>query len=143
MRLGPQRQAVSRVQAEVSVMLRILLVRFALVMALPVLATGCESNNQGRLEGTHWVSQSASFKGSVVPAGTLKLSFYKDGTLCYRVGRQTYNGKYSLGMGDTVVFNLDRDLAGYKTHHEKCVVVEDRLTVTDGDGTKINFTKTK
>ena len=67
----------------------------------------------------------------------------KKGGLVYRAGTQTFNGTYTLGMGDGVTFNLTRELAGRKTHYEQCVIVEDRLTVSDSDGTKINFSKTR
>lgn len=114
--------------------------RCVLIVALPLVVV-CESNNKVKIEGTHLVSQSSSFKGQSVPAGTLKLSFYKDGGLSYQAGPLTFNGKYTLGMGDTIVFHLDKALGGSKTHHQKCVIVEDRLTVTDSDGTKMHFTR--
>src|SRR5262245_22161048 len=114
--------------------------RIFMIVSLP-LVCGCDSNNKGKIEGTHWVSQSTSFQGKVVSGGTLKLSFYKHGTMSYKAGSLSFEGKYTLGMGDTVVFHLNKELAGRKTHHEKCIIVEDRLTVIDRDGTKINFTK--
>lgn len=126
----------------VGVMRSLNISRIGLVLAVLFLA-GCDSNNKGKIEGTHWVSQASTFKGRSVPAGTLKLSFYKDGGLSYQAGPLTFNGKYTLGMGDTIIFHLDKELAGNKTHHQKCVIVEDRLTVTDGDGTKMNFTRKK
>jgi hypothetical protein len=114
--------------------------RIVLFLAIPFIV-GCSSNNAGKIEGTHWTSQACTFKGKMVPAGFLKLSFYKDGSITYQAGNLTFNGKYTLGMGDSVTFELNRELAGRKTHNQKCVIVEDRLTVSDTDGTKMNFTK--
>ncbi len=104
---------------------------------------GCESNNKGKIEGSEWISQSAKVKGIGVPGGMLKLSFRNNGTLIFKAGPRTMTGKYSLGMGDRITFHLDEMLNGSKTHVEKAVIVDDRLTLTDSDGTKMNFTKCK
>ena len=55
---------------------------------------------------------------------------------------QTYNGTYSLGMGDNVSFNFDQELEGRKTHVEKIRIDGDKLTMTDSDGTQVAFKKT-
>src|SRR5262245_61598552 len=104
------------------------ILRFALIMCI-LLVLGCESNNAGKIEGTSWTSQTSTFRGKSVPGGFLKLRFYKDGGLEYKAGNLTFNGNYTLGMGDSVTFNLTKELAGRKTHVQKCVIVEDRLTV--------------
>ena len=54
---------------------------------------------------------------------------------------QTYSGRYSLGFGDTVTFELDRELAGSKTHVETAIINGDRLTLVDSDGTSLSFVK--
>src|SRR5262245_7602137 len=101
-----------------------------LVLAVVTLVTtGCGSNNKGKIEGTKWISIASTVKGTSVPAGTLKLEFGSDGTLVYNAGPQTFRGTYSLGSGNTITLKLDRELAGSKTHVQKVVIEDDRLTM--------------
>ena len=103
--------------------------------------TGCSSNNKGKIEGTKWSSNAGNVKGQPLPAGALRLEFTSDGKLTYTAGPKTFTGTYSLGGGDTVTFHLNQDLAGRKTHPEKISISGTTLTMTDGDGTSLSFSK--
>jgi hypothetical protein len=114
------------------------LLRLGLVL-LVCAAVGCASNNKGKIEGTMWESESGVVKGQTMPAGALFLSFRKDGGLVYRVGTQSYTGKYSLGFGDFVSLHLDKALPNGQDHTETVVIKGNRLTMTDMDGTSLTF----
>lgn len=102
------------------------------------------SKNKGKIEGTKWSSIASKIKGMDLPAGVLKLDFSKDGKLVYEAGPVKFTGTYTLGKGAQVTFVLDRDLGGKgKTHTEKVVIEDDRLTMTDADGTSMVFEKAK
>jgi hypothetical protein len=101
-----------------------------------------ESNNKGKIEGK-WSSVASKIKDQNIPAGTLKLEFTKDGKLTYETPLGTYTGTYELGAGDKVTLKLDKELAGTKTHEESVVVKDDKLTMTDKDGTAMTFEKVK
>jgi hypothetical protein len=116
------------------------LYRFAFMVAI-LFAFGCSSNNKGKIEGTKWSSMAATVKNQNVPAGALSLEFATDGSVIYNAGPMRYTGKYSLGMGDNVTLNLDQELAGSKKHLEKVKIEGDTLTMIDGDGTKLSFSK--
>ncbi len=116
--------------------------RVAVAVAL-LGATGCNSNNKGKIEGTRWTSQAGVVKGLNVPAGLLELDFRATGGLVYRAGPKTMTGTYSLGWGDTVTLKLDEPLAGRKNHAEKVVVNGDYLTMTDTDGTTMTFERVR
>jgi hypothetical protein len=110
------------------------------VAALVLVSAGC-STNQGKIEGTKWSSQAGIVKGVNLPSGTMSLSFAKDGSLIFKAGPQTYTGKYSLGLGSYVTLNLDRELAGRKVHVEQVSINGNQLTMTDSDGTTLDFNK--
>jgi hypothetical protein len=114
-----------------------------LVLVPLVLAAGCSSKNHGKIEGTSWRSDAATVKGRDFPAGYLQLEFRADGGLVYRAGGRTFTGKYLLGPGNVVTFNLEQDLAGKKIHVETVAVHEDRMKVSDADGTEMTFRKQK
>ena len=97
------------------------------------------SNNRGKIEGTKWSSVRGWVKGLDVPAGTLKLDFAADGRLRYDTPGGVFTGTYSLDSGDTVTFHLDRPLAGARQHAQRVVVNGNRLTVSDSDGTTLDF----
>jgi hypothetical protein len=112
--------------------------RLAVAAAL-LCAVGCNSNNKGKIEGTEWNSLATTLKGQNIPAGTLKLKFGADKSLVYNTPMGTFTGTYSLGSGDTVTLNLDKDLAGSRRHAERVTISGDRLTMTDSDGTAMTF----
>ena len=111
------------------------------VFLLLLFAIGCESKNVGKLEGTRWRSEPSKVKSQHVPEGYLQLEFARDGGLVYRAGGLTFHGTYTLGMGNRVTFHLDKPLAGRKTHSETIEVRHGQITVTDSDGTAMNFRK--
>jgi hypothetical protein len=117
------------------------LVQFAL------LTGGDLSLNRGKIEGTRWSSLAATLtiKGQKqsIPAGALTLAFTRDGKLTYVAGPLTMTGTYALKPGDKVVLKLDRELDGKKEHTESVVIRDDRLTMTDSDGTALTFEKVK
>jgi hypothetical protein len=113
--------------------LRLALLVFVLV------AVGCASKNQGKLEGTRWRSDASTVKGKSYPEGYLKFEFEADGSLVYRAGKDTFAGHYTLGPGNMVTFNFDRPLGGATTHMQKVIVHGDRMAVIDGDGTEMRF----
>ena len=111
------------------------------VLAVLILcAAGCSSNT-GKIEGTKWSSLQGTVKGMRVPQGMLKLEFGKDHKLRYIVGSQTFAGTYALGMGKYVTFNFTRELAGRKSHTETIEIKGAKLTLTDSDGTSLDFMK--
>jgi hypothetical protein len=101
------------------------------------------SNNKGKIEGTKWSSVESEVKGTKLPAGTLKLDFTKDGKLTFQVAAMTLKGTYTLGEGDKVVFTMEQEVSGKKKHEETIVIKDDRLTMTDSDGTTLMFEKVK
>jgi hypothetical protein len=116
----------------------------ARLVLLPLaLAVGCSSNNRGKIEGTNWRSDPVTAKGQTLPDGSLKLNFHTDGTMIYRVGGNTFSGRYLLGPGNTVTFQLDQPLAGRTTHVETVAIAEDRMKVSDADGTEATFRRVK
>lgn len=111
---------------------------FSLVVLVGM--SGC-SKNKGKLEGTSWSNYAGTVKGQRVPHGVIRLEFRTDGSMVYDVMGNVYTGKYSLGMGDSVTWNLNRALGGRKRHVEKCQISGDMLTVSDSDGTSLSFKK--
>lgn len=101
------------------------------------------SNNKGKIEGTKWSSEAATIKGNTIPAGSLTLEFTKDGKVTYTAGPSIFTGTYTLNPGDEVVLKLDQELAGSKKHVEKVVIKDDKLTMSDKDGTSLTFEKVK
>ncbi len=114
------------------------LLRLLVLLAL-AFAVGCSSTNKGKIEGTSWRSDRDTYKGKTFQAGYLKLELQRDGKLVYRIGNQTFAGKYTLGPSDQVIFHLDRELGGSKVHSQKVLVHGDRMAVLDGDGTEMRF----
>ena len=78
-------------------------------------------------------------KGVQLSDGALTLEFKADGGLVYRARNEVFHGTYTLGMGKAVTLNLDRALAGRKSHTETVEVRGDRLFMTDSDGTSLMF----
>jgi hypothetical protein len=115
-------------------------VRWLIVVSL-VFVAGCSSSNKGKIEGTRWCSIPGTIRGQHFKEGALKLEFAADGKMDYRTPRGTFSGTYSLGPGTTVVFNLDRELAGMKNHAEQIKIGGDWMKVTDPDGTEMTFRK--
>jgi len=117
-------------------------------LVLLVFATGCMSENKGKIEGTRWRSIAATIqsKGPVgrsvrVPDGFIELHFHKDGSLFYIIRGKLHSGRYSLGMGHNVTLHLDEPVANLKTHTETVVIKGEILTMTDSDGTELSFKK--
>ncbi len=106
---------------------------FVLVVALGV--TGCESNNKGKIEGTKWSSNPGTFSGVKLASGQILLEFSKDGEVKWSGtdidGVQlVFTGRYTLGMGDIVVIDLDEELGGSLTHAESITISKGELTMT-------------
>ena len=112
--------------------------RFALLLTLLGTA-GCASENKGKIEGKKWRSCTATVKGQSLSDGALHLEFKTDGGLVYRARNQVFRGTYTLGPGKSVILNLDRELAGRKSHTESVEIRGDRLFMTDSDGTSLMF----
>jgi hypothetical protein len=102
-----------------------------------------KSDNAGKIEGTKWSSVEGTVKGQKIPAGSLKLEFAKDGKMVYKAGPSTFTGTYELKAGDKVVFKLEQELAGRKEHEQKIVIKDGKLTISDPDGTTLDFEKVK
>ena len=122
-----------------------------LLLAVPFLA-GCSSNNKGKIEGTKWIPEATTIGETAIPAGAGELDFRSNGGLTGKIvgtkdGKMVelpFEGTYTLGVGDAVMFNLTRELAGRKTLAENIVINGDQLKMTDSDGTKtIPFKKEK
>jgi uncharacterized protein (TIGR03066 family) len=130
--------------------LLILTVMLALAVAIPGgLASGQEdkekdkSNNKGKIEGTKWSSIEATVNGTKIAAGALKMEFGKDGKFVYDIPTGKVSGTYELGDGDKVTLKFEKELAGKKTHVETITLKDNKLTMTDSDGTSLTFEKTK
>jgi hypothetical protein len=115
-------------------------VQLIMIVAL-VCSAGCASSNKGKIEGTKWVSQAATVKGTSIPAGFMRMEFRTDGSMVQQAGPLSITGRYSLGMGDNVTFTLDQEVSGRKTHVEKISISGNVLTMKDSDGTTVSFTK--
>jgi hypothetical protein len=117
--------------------------RLALVAAVVFLA-GCPSNNYGKIEGTKWRSVASTVNGRSVPSGFFHVEFGKDGKVFFHAGNVKATGTYSMDWGgDVVTFNFDREIFGRRTHNESITIDGDKLTMTDLDGTAMNFRKVK
>ena len=104
-----------------------------------LLVSGCSSNNTGKIEGT-WTSLATKIKGMEVTSGRASLQFTKGGKVTFSANGRTWSGTYSLGMGDGVTMNFDRELAGRKSHYETITIKDNILTMTDSVG-KLMFVK--
>ncbi len=111
------------------------------LLAAFALGAGCSSNNEGKIEGTVWSSQSTMVDKQMLPAGALQLEFAKDGAPTYIAGPQTFTGKYTIGSGDYVTFKLNQSLAGRKNHVQRVSIKGDVLTLKDSDGTAVTFNR--
>jgi hypothetical protein len=110
-----------------------------LVVLALVLAAGCSSNNKGKLEKTSWRSEAATIKGRSFPAGAFEVFFRADGSMLYRAESKNITGRYSLEVGDVVIFQLDESVAGRTTLADIIVVEGDKMMMTDPDGTQLQF----
>ena len=123
-------------------MRHVIVLRLTLLLAL-ALTVGCLSENKGKIEGTRWSSLAGTVKArgrSVrVPNGFMELHFHADGSLYYTIRGKIFTGKYSLGMGSSITLYLDEPIANSTVHTETVVIKGDRLTMTDSDGTELNF----
>jgi hypothetical protein len=63
--------------------------------------------------------------------------------MIYRAGGRIFTGRFLLGPGNAVTFDLDEELGGRKTHVETIAISDDRMKVTDSDGTEATFRKVK
>jgi hypothetical protein len=109
------------------------------VVFVPALfSTGCGGSNlKAKIEGTKWLSESGTADGKEVGEGTLYLEFAKDGTLYFVTITQTFKGTYTVGSGDQVTFNFDKEVSGKKSHVEKISISGERLTLSDSKGTVV------
>lgn len=112
----------------------------SLVLAFLSVA-GCASNNVGKIEGTKWETTAQSIDGKDIPAGALTLEFTKDGKLIFIAGPEQYEGTYSLGMGDYVTFNLNKEIDGRKNQLEVITINGDNLTMVDSNSETMEFRK--
>lgn len=95
---------------------------------------GCSSgasNNKGKIEGTKWDNETATIEGKEIAAGSVYLEFSKDGKLIFGENE----GTYTLGSGDQVTFNFDKEVSGRKSHVETVKVSGEKLTLSDSKGT--------
>lgn len=99
---------------------------------------GCSpgaSNNKGKIEGTKWENEATTIDGKEIPAGDVYLEFTKDGKLHFDNPKSANDGTYTLGSGDQVIFNFDKEFSGSKKHVETIKVDGDKLTLSDAKGT--------
>lgn len=110
-----------------------------------MLLSGDLSHNRGKIEGTKWASKAGTVKGTVIPEGVLKLEFAKDGKMTYGIAGTEYTGTYGVRGGDTVSWDFDKELGDTKRkrHIQKCVIKGDVMTVSDSDGTSLDFARVK
>lgn len=72
--------------------------------------------------------------GKEVGEGELYLEFTKDGKLYFVTTNDTLKGTYTIGSGDQVTFNFDKEVGGKKSHVEKISISGGLLTLTDSKG---------
>src|SRR5262249_60759149 len=116
------------------------LVQGAVLLAL-LCSVGCSSNNKGKIEGTKWTSVAATIQGKQRAEGELTLEVGDNNKVVYKVGPRTVTGTYSLGSGDKVTLNLDKELGARKEHAVKIRVEGDTLQMKEMEGTEITFKK--
>jgi hypothetical protein len=106
-------------------------------LLVPVLfSIGCGgSNNKGKIEGTKWSSEKGTVEGKEVGEGDLYLEFTKDGKLYFVTTTVTLKGTCSVGSGDQVTFEFDKEVSGNKTHVEQISISGERLTLSGSKGT--------
>ncbi|MBM3978867.1 MAG: hypothetical protein FJ304_01015 [Planctomycetes bacterium] len=115
---------------------------FARVKADPKKDDPKAPNNKGKIEGK-WSSLAGTVKGNEIPAGTLKLEFTKDGKMTYNTPVGDFEGTYTIEAGDKVIWMFTKELGGSKKHEQKCVIKGDKMTVSDTDGTTLDFERVK
>lgn len=105
-------------------------------------SVGCsrESNNKGKIEGTKWHSEKCTIDGKEHEAGDFYLEFKKDGKMVFGIGAEDADGTYTLGAGDQVTFNFDKEVGGRKSHVELITINGDKLTMADSKG-KMPFSR--
>lgn len=122
----------------------------ALLAGLALIATGCSSNNKGKIEGKWKVtSGSGAVEGAGPDAGTF-FEFTADGQFriyasAGPVQMDAAKGKYSLGSGDTVnLTDLSPAIDGKTKSREKITINGDTMTVAAGkDGKITTLTRVK
>jgi hypothetical protein len=115
-----------------------------LAMALIALgAVGCGSNVKGKIEDTRWSNNEYTGKdGKKIPANMLKLDFRADGSMTFSVMGIATNGKYTLGTGSSVTFEMDKVIAGgSKKMRNKIAIDGETMTITDSDGAVMTLRK--
>lgn len=112
-----------------------------IVVLFALLAAGCSSENQGKIEGTKWSSVETTVGGKSLPAGARTFAFTEDGSVTCVAGENSWSGTYSLGRGQDVILKMDQTIAGRKKHIETVAIEGDRMTMTDSDGTALEFTR--
>lgn len=121
----------------------------ALLFTLTLLG-GCQgvllpqgsSNNKGKLEGTSWDSEPGWIKKVIyISRGGSKLTFYGDLTFSWSIGNMKFTGKYAYGPGDYVYLTLNEELEGQREFQERVILLGDKLTMADEDGTALTFTR--
>jgi hypothetical protein len=108
--------------------------RLVLLSAV-LLACGCSSNNVGKIEGTKWTSLAAKIKGISVTSGKASMEFRKDGKFFFIIDGREFAGTYTLGMGDTVQLNFNKEFVGSKSHSETMTIKDNLMTMSDSSGT--------
>lgn len=113
-----------------------------------LMSAGCSSNNKGKIEGTKWTNQATTVKGQELPAGLMIMEFTQDGTIIQtfldpatKRQFQQVTGKYVLGMGDVITFNMNEAVGGHKKLQSKFTITGNTLLMKDADGTSITFNK--
>ena len=114
-------------------------------VALVLLAVPACSFNRGKIVGK-WESTGGSV---TLPAGAkMILEFSANGQMKMIVNAgfasQTINGKYSLGMFNSVtLYDLSQAVSGRTKHAETVTISGDQLTMKDSDGKFMTFKRMK
>lgn len=111
------------------------------VVLMTLLAAGCASENEGKIEGTKWSSVESTVEDKSIPAGARTFEFTKEGDVTCVAGDNLWTGTYSLGRGQNVILKMDQKIAGRKKHTERVAIEGDRMTMTDSDGTTLELTR--
>lgn len=109
------------------------------LLLLALVSAGCSSasNNKGKIEGTKWENEATTIDGKELAAGDVYLEFTKDGKLHLDNRDGANDGTYTLGAGDQVIFNFEKEFSGSKKHVETIKINGDKLTLSDSKGTLV------
>ena len=87
------------------------------------------------------VNLDGAFGRFAVNYATVHLTFSANGRFEEVWHEDGFDGTYTFGPRDEVVFDFDKEFGGKKRHTRRIIVSGDTMTVHFGDGTHLMFQK--